>query len=180
MRIVDVQAGRDTLARLFTGSGAEIGVERGVFSKMICRRNPGVRLICVDAWMAYRGYRDHISQAKLDGFYLETVVRLEPYNCKIVRDFSVNAAAGVADESLDFVYLDANHDKQHVLEDLEAWVPKVRRGGIVAGHDYIRRKGQDHLYGVKDAVNEYCERAGVPVLFIWREDKSPSWMYIKP
>jgi hypothetical protein len=43
----------------------------------------------------------------------------------------------VPDASLDYVYVDARHDYCGVKEDLEAWWPKLRRGGILAGHDYL-------------------------------------------
>jgi predicted O-methyltransferase YrrM len=39
--------------------------------------------------------------------------------------------------SFDFVYIDARHDYASALEDIRDWWPKVRRGGILAGHDYV-------------------------------------------
>lgn len=174
----DIPLGRNELARLFRGVGAEIGVERGVYSKTICTQSPGVTLYCVDPWLAYKGYRDHVSQEKLDGFYLETTARLHPYHCIIIAKTSEDALDDLPE--LDFVYIDANHDEAHVRHDIARWADKVKSGGIVAGHDYIRRKGQGHLYAVKDVVNEYVETFNVPELQVWRGDHSPSWMFIKP
>ncbi len=136
-------ANRVTLAQLFHvlefHSGAEIGVECGLYSEVLCRENPGVRLLCVDAWQKYRDYRDHVSQAKLEGFAIEAAARLAPYpRATLVRQFSVEAARDVPDGSLDFVYIDANHRLERVIADLAAWAPKVRVGGIVAGHDYLK------------------------------------------
>ncbi len=52
------------------------------------------------------------------------------------------------DESLDFVFIDADHSYEGVLEDIKLWHPKVKRGGTFAGHDY-------DWTGVKAAVTEY-------------------------
>jgi len=66
----------------------------------------------------------------------EAKLRLAPYKTTIVRKLSTDAAMDFGDESLDFVYIDADHSYNAVKEDIAAWAPKVRRGGIVAGHDY--------------------------------------------
>ena len=56
------------------------------------------------------------------------------------------------DNSLDFVFIDASHEYEDVKNDILAWLPKVKRGGILAGHDYY--VNQDWFSGVKKAVNE--------------------------
>ncbi len=153
--------------------GAEIGVERGEFSEVLCQANPRLQLLCVDAWRAYKGYREHVTQAKLDGFYETTTARLARYRADVWRMFSVEAAMTVADGSLDFAYLDANHNREHVEADIAAWAPKVRAGGVLAGHDYCRRKRM--TYGVIEAVQAYAASVGRPVLVL-RGDRSPSWV----
>jgi hypothetical protein len=75
----------------------------------------------------------------------------------IMRDFSVNAAKSFEDGSLDWVYLDGNHHYEAVKEDMEAWWPKIRTGGVLSGHDWIK----DDLYfagmfGVMNAVVEFA------------------------
>lgn len=62
---------RNDLAKLFNGTGAEIGVEQGVFSEIICQNNFNVKLFCIDAWILYEAYRDHMRQDKLNRFYWE-------------------------------------------------------------------------------------------------------------
>jgi len=179
MKITSIQKNRNELAKLFKGIGAEIGVERGVFSQVIMTSGNVHKLYAVDCWQAYRGYRDHVGQQKLDSFYESTKKRMEPYNCWLVRKFSLDAAKDFEDESLDFVYIDANHDYENAYKDIEAWSKKVTKGGIVAGHDYIRRKNQDKFFSIVQAVNDFGEKYKIPEVFIYRGDKSPSWMYYK-
>jgi len=63
---------------------------------------------------------------------------------------SVEMARRIADGSLDLVFIDADHSEAAVREDVAAWRPKVRRGGVIAGHDY----GSRNHVGVKVAVDE--------------------------
>lgn len=164
--------------------GAEIGVERGIYSKKLCEQVPGLKLYCIDAWQTYTNYRDHVSQERLDAFYLETKERLKPFNCHLIKEFSVKAARRFADETLDFVFIDAAHDYESVKEDIEAWAPKVHRDGIVAGHDYMNlgHAGMDGVvtpYGVKRAVNEWVAKNNISHLFTLNKDRCPSWFYVK-
>ena len=53
----------------------------------------------------------------------------------------------IDDKSIDFVYIDADHEYESVRKDIAAWHPKIRRGGIISGHDYSSS-------GVYKAVNE--------------------------
>lgn len=55
---------------------------------------------------------------------------------KFVSCDSVEAAALFEDGSFDFVFLDGNHDYERVRNDIHAWLPKVKAGGTLAGHDY--------------------------------------------
>jgi predicted O-methyltransferase YrrM len=169
--------GRNELAKMFKGIGAEIGVEQGVFAEEIMKTAD--KLYCVDAWQSYRAYRDHVRQSKLDAFYDITKNRLDGLNVEYVRKFSVDAAKDFADGSLDFVYIDANHSYEYVKQDIELWAPKVKSGGIVSGHDYIRRKGQSEYYNVVPAVNEYVAANNLQ-LYVFRGDHPPSWAFIKP
>ena len=50
---------------------------------------------------------------------------------------SVEAASLFENGSFDFVYLDADHSFESVWQDLSVWYPKIRIGGILAGHDFL-------------------------------------------
>jgi predicted O-methyltransferase YrrM len=54
-----------------------------------------------------------------------------------VKKSSVEASQDFSDRSLDLVYIDAEHDYNSVKTDINAWKNKVRRGGVLAGHDYM-------------------------------------------
>lgn len=186
--------GREDLARLFHylhfKAGAEIGTERGYFAETICRNNPDVQLYCIDPYRAYKGYREHKSQRKLDGFYAEAQKRLSEYQYRVdfVRRLSIEAASSLYDESLDFIYIDGNHSLLHVVQDLCYWVPKVRSGGIVAGHDYIRRAHTGYALHVVQAVYAYADSYGIDPYYVLGtkavvegevRDKPRSFMWVK-
>jgi len=57
---------------------------------------------------------------------------------KPVKMLSVNAAKLYEDQSLDFIFIDASHDYNSVCQDIRAWLPKLKKGGVIAGHDYNR------------------------------------------
>ncbi len=70
---------------------------------------------------------------------------------ELVQGYSDASAKQVADESVDLVFIDADHSEEWVRRDVEAWFPKVKPGGIVSGHDY----GSHNYPGVKTAVDAF-------------------------
>lgn len=184
--------GRDGLAILmgelgFT-VGAEIGIERGLYSEVLCRENPGLRLYCIDSWKHYSGYRDHVSDGKLNRFYAETAIRLKPYNCELVKKFSIDAVEDFPDNALDFVYIDANHELPWVINDIIQWSRKVRPGGIVAGHDFRKSKRLDTRNHVVFAVQAYVQSYRIRPWFVLGtkemkpgevRDEARSWFWVK-
>jgi hypothetical protein len=174
--------------RLHFTEGAEVGVEVGKYSKVLCDGIPGVHLYCVDAWRAYQGYREHVSQEKVDGFLETTKQRLAPYHVTIVRNFSVEASRQFKKESLDFVYIDANHALPYVVADIAAWEPVVKRGGIIAGHDYAHRGGKGYQCHVIEAVTAWTAAFKIHPWFVLGSHEplpdgtrptAPSWMWVK-
>ena len=55
---------------------------------------------------------------------------------EVIKGDSADSAAAFADESVDFVFIDADHSYAGISRDITAWLPKVKRGGVLAGHDY--------------------------------------------
>lgn len=174
-----------TLTKLFHDFGftvgAEIGTERALFAKRICSRNPGVKLYCIDPWRAYKGYREYVNQERLDEFYGIAQARLAQFDAQLVRKFSVEASRDFKDGSLDFIYIDGNHSLLHVIQDLWYWVPKVRRGGIVSGHDYVQRLNPSYAMHVVEAVNAYTQAFRIrPWFLLGAKDAKPGELRDRP
>lgn len=157
--------------------GVELGVERGKYTEILAKA--GLEVIAVDSWTAYSGYRDHVSQEKLDGFLEETKKRVAGYNVKIIKGFSLDVVKQFEDESLDFVYIDANHEFQNVTNDIAEWSKKVKKGGVVSGHDFKRFGGKYGLNSchVKDVVQAWVRSHQIDLKLT--EESNPSWYWVK-
>lgn len=156
--------------RLGLTKGAEVGVRQGAFSKVICESIPNVDMICVDPWDKY--YHFDSEYGKKNYEIAKNV--LAPYNAKLIKGFSHQVFNDIEDESLDFVYLDGDHRFDYVMFDLIVWGNKVRRGGIISGHDYYRfRNG-----GVVDAVDVYCKNNFIDEYWI-TDEKEASFYFVK-
>jgi cephalosporin hydroxylase len=70
---------------------------------------------------------------------------------RLILADSVSTAALFAPASLDFVFIDGDHSRAAVLADIAAWLPRIKAGGLLAGHDY-KMTSQAHLRGVTEAV----------------------------
>lgn len=165
------------------GSGVEVGVWRGDFARVILDRWQGAKLYLVDAWRHLDDYRDvsNSSDAEHEYNYQATLRAIGPYQSRVevVRDLSAAAAPQFRDGSLDFVYIDANHKYEHVCQDLALWYPKVKPGGLFAGHDYLDGARPEGDFGVKRAVDSFASELGVPVRHTMEGDWR-SWYYRKP
>lgn len=152
-------------------TGAEIGVFRGQFAAVLCREIPGLKYYGVDTWEPSRNHR---SARWLKHYFREARAALKQYDATLMKMTSMEASKLLQDGSLDFVYIDALHDKAHVLEDIIAWEPKVRKGGMVSGHDWTHP-------GVTAAVTEYIETHPVELFSTLpcEEDFYPSWYWFK-
>lgn len=170
--------------------GVEVGVERGVYSHMICEVNEQVKLYGVDPYEKYEGYSEYHNQAEMDGIWDAMHERLKNLIKEgqfiPIRKRSMDALADFDDESLDFVYIDANHEGKYPYEDLKGWASKVRKGGIIAGHDYVRVRVWN--FSVKDAVENYTKENNIHPWFVLGaygkkpgvvRDRTRSWMIIK-
>jgi hypothetical protein len=68
-------------------------------------------------------------------------------NIKLIKDFSCNVVNDFADESIDFIYIDGNHSFEYVFNEINLYKPKIKKSGIISGHDY-------NLPEVRDAVHK--------------------------
>lgn len=169
--------------------GAEIGVDKGEFSQKFCQA--GLRLFAIDPWKSYNDYQDSRGQQRLDSIYQNVKSLLAPYpNCQIIRKTSMEAVNSFDDNSLDFVYIDGNHQLKYVTEDIVEWSHKVRPGGVICGHDYIytNPRTQAGICHVIYAVNAYTKAYKVNDWYLLgrkqrleneKRDRFRSWIWIK-
>jgi predicted O-methyltransferase YrrM len=165
------------------GAGAEIGVGSGMFSEIILAYSSITTLYSIDAWQAMprNEYRDICNDTGVAHAARKRAAesRLARFGARsaIMQCRSPEAAGLFADASLDFVYIDANHAYEAVRADLAAWWPKVRAGGIFAGHDYLNGTLPQGVFGVRQAVNEHAARTGAAVRTTC--ERWPSWYCVK-
>lgn len=147
---------------------AEIGVCVADTSSYLLEQVPDLFLVMVDAWRAadpdgaWAKSRDNLarrSQADMDQWRDDAKLRTDFAQARrlIIALPSIEAAVDVPNGSLDLVFIDAEHTYDAVKADIAAWLPKVRSGGILAGHDYGSMR---KFAGVKHAVDEWAAATG--------------------
>ena len=168
------------------GKGVEVGSFKAEFAKEIMELWSGT-LYMVDVRSAL-DKNDYLDSSNHGNFkngeiYGSAIDNISGYENRaiMIRANSEIASDIFTDESLDFVYIDANHAYEYVVQDINLWYPKVKSGGYLCGHDYISmnwsedpnfmENGKDkHIYsgngfyhgffGVNPAVDEFCLKNG--------------------
>jgi len=136
---------------------AEIGVNRAETSKLFRTLFPGAHLYLIDPWRLTEEYLHSatpISRKQKHYNKAYSLVQEQFQNdaqVTILRMTSLEAVKHTP-EQIDLVFIDANHEYLHVKQDILSWLPKVRSGGILAGHDYAPEIPM--FSGVKQAVDE--------------------------
>mmetsp|Transcript_1044 Transcript_1044/g.1993 ORF Transcript_1044/g.1993 Transcript_1044/m.1993 type:complete len:295 (-) Transcript_1044:684-1568(-) len=185
-------------------SGAEIGVQQGHYSNALLSTWASCKLLLlVDCWRSQQNYVDwaNVADDAQDHFLASARRALRKYEAQtdvlFFPMFSTQAAKFIPDNSLDFVYLDARHDYCAVTEDINLYYPKIRPGGILAGHDYLDNSdlkrmqpdndwglcmnGQRHEGAVKGAVQDFLRSFPSPPDFqVTTIEAYPTWVTRKP
>ena len=171
--------------------GAEIGVYKGEFTKLFC--DVGLKMYAIDPWHSYGGSgRTQKMQSRQDFLYGHASRLLGRYNdCTIIRKNSADAVLHFKDRSLDFVYIDGDHSFRHIAHDIQMWSYKVRKGGVVSGHDYYCTipEATNTVCHVGNIVDAYVKTYGIKNWYTFgrtkpleqerRYDKYLSWMWIR-
>jgi hypothetical protein len=167
------------------GKGVEIGVFKGEFSKHILN-NWGGTLYMIDVWRPLGNeYEDASNHKEHIDAYQQTMENIKGFEDRgiMIRASSEIAANMFQDESLDFIFIDANHAYDFVVDDINLWFSKLKKGGIFSGHDYINMdwyndpnfapNGKDKyiwatdsngsnlyhgIFGVNPAIDEFCKK----------------------
>lgn len=157
------------------GEGVEVGVLRGDNAANILFGEAGHQP-AVPKW---NGKSLHLVDVRLGPAHerfsgAETPVEIVYHECD-----SLTAASRFAAESLDWVYIDADHHYEAVKADIAAWYPKIRPGGLLCGHDYMITDWHGGAFcGVKWAVDQFARQVGL-YPYITTKDPEPTWMIFK-
>jgi hypothetical protein len=170
--------------------GVEIGVDHANFSHLMVENNTQLKLYGVDPYLKYGDYHEYKDQAQMDGIYEQAQIRMANYiadgNYVLMRKPSMEAVKEFADESLDFVYIDGNHEADFPYQDIKEWGKKVKKGGMIAGHDFVRVKVLN--FTIKDALEKYTKEMNIDPWFVLGtfivrpkevRDRSRSWVIVK-
>ena len=176
--------GRDGLGSFLNdtrrvGEGAEIGVDQADFAIAILREWKGSMLYCIDPWIS--GYNDgdpisRRSQLDRESDYDKARSRLFTYGdrTRTIRTTSGKAAKEFRDGQLDFVYIDGNHDAKYFSGDLYTWWPKIRNGGIIAGHDFTT---QPWGLGIQSVLLNFASLYSKDVCLIPEANPMEAWSF---
>ena len=174
-------ASRETIfsSLMPNGIGAEIGVDAGDFSESILQNAKPKLLYLIDCWEtqsveAYGHDPANKIQRLKDHAYNQVFRRFLAFDSvRVIKGYSEFVSTLFPDGFFDWLYIDANHLQCYA--DLKVWWPKVRSGGILAGHDYLAME-----LGVNRAVTEFSDKRKLKVHVVIEHQQDSSFWIRKP
>jgi hypothetical protein len=138
--------------------GVEIGTAEGYTTEYLLKTMPGLRLTGIDPYRKYQDWNGQESDPEQD--HAQLMAQVQPYldRFNLVRLTSDEAVGMCQDESLDFVFIDGLHTYQQVLKDCENYYPKLKKGGLLVGHDFAR------IPDVNQAARDFSQKVGKDIL----------------
>lgn len=165
--------------RGLTGTGVEVGSAFGQFASRVLSQWKGKQLFMVDPWEKQppNSYLEGTNDtAPFEEWYQQCQKIAENDNrAMLLKKLSVAAAVEFPLGSLDWVYIDGNHSFGHVMQDLDAWHPKVKLGGLVGGHDFYNNTEPPAYVEVEKAVMRWTKEHNVT----FTVTPCTSWWFIK-
>lgn len=139
----------------------EVGCKEGRTTAYLLHNLPQIKVVAIDPWTpvanAAEDYKDWDFAAIEAEFWRNVGGAKE--RCQMLRMTSSQAATLVDDGSVDLVFIDAAHDYDGCLQDVDLWLPKLKPTGYLCGHDY-----QHRFPGVHRAVADRFNLLDVAVL----------------
>ena len=186
---------RSDIPEFLVQKGFKKGVEIGVSwaENIIDYCEAGLEIYGIDPWKDSEDnlYRRIVSiegkhSKTIDDVYNLAVSRTSKYpNCKLIRKTSMEALEDFPERSLDFVYIDGNHNFGYIAMDLMKWVNKIKKGGVIAGHDYYSTYGDRRVRFVGYIVDAFAKAYDFTNFYVLgtkdskRLDKNFSYMFFK-
>lgn len=155
---------REVLLKKFGKGGnvAEIGVDEGKFSQKIFEINTPDNFHLVDIWGTDRFHDGKYQNVK--NFFKD---QIESDQVHIHKKLSTVAAYDFPDNYFDWIYIDTDHTYETTRDELRLYAPKIKKGGIIAGHDYVHGNWiSTFRYGVVEAVHEFCVQFGWEIIYL--------------
>jgi len=135
--------------------GSWLGQSSSYMGVEIYNSNKNISFNCVDTWNGSNEHQEQLSGKSQDYLYNKFLRNIHPIRNIItpIRLSSVDASKKFKNNSLDFVFIDADHSYESVKTDIISWLPKLKSDGIISGHDYYDNDS-DGWPGIKKAVDE--------------------------
>jgi len=148
----------------FVEVGSWLGRSAAFMAVEIINSKKKIKFDCVDLWNGIGAEKEYDQFDKIKpilyDIFSKNLESVKDYYTPI-KEYSDKAAELYKNKSLDFVFIDAGHEYEFIHADIKAWLPKVKKGGVIAGHDI-------YAPGVKRAAEEL-----VPGYIV----KKSSWLY---
>ena len=147
-------ANRNELLKYLPKNGvvAELGVDKGLFSKQIMEECSPIKLHLIDVWDSKRFSETKalkVAQLFKDKIESDAVIINRKLSTEVVNEFE--------DLYFDWIYIDTDHSYHNTLAELKSYAKKIKSNGFIAGHDYMMGNWlTGNKYGVVEAVSEFC------------------------
>lgn len=143
----------------FVEIGSWMGCSAVCMAVEIINANKPIKIHCIDHWKGSPEHQSYPSEV-LNSLFSEFKKNIIPVRSviEIHQMQSTEASMLFEDNSLQFVYIDANHSYESVTQDILHWLPKVKRNGFIGGDDFnlqgVRRSVEENLLGFS-TIGEY-------------------------
>lgn len=169
-----IQKGKD--GDLFVEIGTWKGASTSYMGVEILNSGKKIKFDAIDCFCGLKAENDYYTLTEV---YDEAINNLKPLTdlnvLTLIKAYSPEISSNYEDESIFFCFIDGSHEYEHVKKDIQAWYPKVKKGGIIAGHDFYGINhpgyGKGHV-GVFRAVDEEFGHRNV-------ENRGDCWIFYK-